>query len=207
MKKIAIFLPVLLLLLGCVGEQYGQVKNLHTASGKTIVCFGDSLTAGSGAPAGSDYPSLLRQRLPLPVVNAGVPGDTAAAAISRIKRDVLSKDPRIVIVELGANDFLRTGGDQRSIEKIFNDLGTVVDEMQNYGAVVVVAGFSVNYDLQKRYEDFARKKGAVLVPDIMQGIRGDPYLMADSLHPNAQGYRVMADALLDVLEPLLKEMR
>jgi acyl-CoA thioesterase-1 len=207
LRKIAVFLPVLLLLSGCVSGEYSRVKNLDTATGKTVVCFGNSLTAGNGAPAGSDYPSILSERLSLPVVNAGVPGDTAAAAISRIKEDVLSEDPKIVIVELGANDFLKTGGERKAIDDAFHELEVIIDEIQNYGAVVVLAGFSVNYEIEQRYKRLARKKGVVLIPNIMKGITGNSSLMADSLHPNARGYEVMAESVLEVLELLLEEMQ
>jgi acyl-CoA thioesterase-1 len=78
-QAILLFL-LLLFLSGCTSGQYRRVKNLKTADGKTLVCFGNSLTAGNGAPPGSDYPLLLSERLWLPVVNAGVPGDTASAA-------------------------------------------------------------------------------------------------------------------------------
>lgn len=203
-----LFIPIIIISLvgGCASGKYSNVKNLYTAAGTTLVCFGDSLTSGYGAPPGSDYPSLLAQELPLPVINAGIPGDTAAAAISRIE-DVLSKDPKIVIVELGANDILRTMGGKETEEITFRNLATIIDRVQEYGAVVVLAGISINYELEQRYKKLAKEKGAVLIPNIMEGILGDQSLMADFLHPNAQGYKVMAETFLRVLKPLLQEMQ
>ena len=74
-------------------------------AGQTIICFGDSLTEGVGAESGEDYPSVLSRELGLPVINAGQRGDTTAEALARISDAVLSKNPRLVIVLLGGNDF------------------------------------------------------------------------------------------------------
>lgn len=206
-KKLFAFLLLFSFLVGCAPSKFANIKNLHTAFGTTLVCFGNSLTAGEGAFPGADYPSLLAKELPLSVVNAGLSGDTAAAAVSRIEKDVLSKNPKVVIVELGANDFLRTAGSVRAVDEAFKDLGAVVDKIQEFGAVVVVAGISVNYEIEQKYKKLTREKGAVLVPDITGKILGNPDLMADSLHPNAEGYKVMAEKFLEVLSPLLEEMR
>ena len=205
--KLPVFLLLLSFLVGCAPGKYANIKNLHTASGSTLVCFGNSLTAGDGAPVGSDYPSLLAKEFPLPVINAGLSGDTAAAAVSRIETDVLSKDPKIVIVELGANDFLKTAGRRDAVDEAFNNLEVIIDKIQEFGAVVVLAGVSINYEIEQKYGKLAREKGAVLVPNILEGVLGSPNLMADNFHPNAEGYKVMAAMFLKILVPLLEEMR
>src|SRR5512142_926678 len=87
-------------------SRYSKVRNLDSR-GTAIIAFGDSLTAGFGASAGEDYPSKLSAIIGAPVVNAGVNGDTTEAALARIDAEVLARDPRIVIVGLGGNDFLR----------------------------------------------------------------------------------------------------
>ncbi len=71
---------------------------------RSIVCFGDSLTYGTGASLGMDYPSQLSRLIGKPVINAGIPGDTTATALSRLDRDVLGRSPRIVLITLGGND-------------------------------------------------------------------------------------------------------
>lgn len=71
------------------------------------MCFGDSITYGLGASPGHDYPSLLAKKLNLTVINAGKSGDTTEGALQRIQHDVLDKKPYLVIVELGANDYLK----------------------------------------------------------------------------------------------------
>ncbi|HTY13937.1 MAG TPA: GDSL-type esterase/lipase family protein [Candidatus Omnitrophota bacterium] len=190
----------------CSAPPFAGVKNLYSAQGKNLICFGDSLTEGRGAPEGSDYPSLLGKELNAPVINSGISGDTTAGGLARIDNDVLAKDPKIVIIELGANDFIRSGINSKTVDDAFSNLDQIVDLVQNRGAVAVVAGIDINADIARRYQELARKKGAVYVPDILGGIDDRPELMADSFHPNAHGYRKMAEKFLAVLKPLLKEM-
>lgn len=99
---------LLLILLVCAlwPSPFSKVKNLGSR-GSSVIAFGDSLTAGFGASAGEDYPSRLSTRSGIPIVNAGVSGDTTEKALERIDADVLARDPRVVIVGLGGNDFLQ----------------------------------------------------------------------------------------------------
>jgi len=83
-----------------------KVANLGSR-GTSIIAFGDSLTAGYGASAGEDYPSRLSALIATPIINAGISGDTTESALARVDADVTPRDPRIVIVGLGGNDFLR----------------------------------------------------------------------------------------------------
>ena len=90
---------IILILNGC-GKV--EIRNSWT-KGKNIMCFGDSLPFGYGAKAGGDYPTTLASLTKIPVINAGVNGDTTYQALDRFEADVLSKDPCLVIVEFGAN--------------------------------------------------------------------------------------------------------
>src|SRR5437763_16370406 len=96
---------VLLILVVAWPSPYAKVRNLDSR-GANVFAFGDSLTAGYGAQAGQDYPSRLSALLGEPVLNAGVSGDTTESALARLDDAVLTRDPRIVIVGLGGNDFL-----------------------------------------------------------------------------------------------------
>ncbi|MBI3118467.1 MAG: hypothetical protein HYZ00_07260, partial [Candidatus Hydrogenedentes bacterium] len=99
---LAAWLP---LVLGGCGVDYDDVANIANTR-TAIVCFGDSITHGYGASPGRDYPARLAELLGTPVINAGVDGDTTASALKRLEEDVLIEEPRLVIVELGGNDFL-----------------------------------------------------------------------------------------------------
>lgn len=170
--------------------------------GKTIVCFGDSLTAGTGAPEGRSYPDRLAELLGEPVVNAGVPGDTTASALDRLQRDVLAHDPRIVCITLGGNDLMR----DVPATDAFANLETIVRRLQDRGALVVVGGLELpmlDRGYRRAYDDLCDELGCVLVDDVYDGIMGRPELMADRIHPNAAGYQRMAAHFEHALRPYL----
>ena len=160
--------------------------------GDTVICFGDSLTAGTGAAPGSSYPERLARLIGRPVINAGVPGYTTASARERLERDVLARSPRIVCITLGGND-LKNGVPR---EEAFANLEAIVRRIQDRGALVVLGGIDIplfGRGYGSAYRDLAERTGAVLVPDALDGIMGRPALMSDAIHPNGDGYAVMAD--------------
>ena len=184
------------------GDSYSDVKNLDSR-GSAVIAFGDSLTAGYGAGEGEDYPSRLSARLGVPVLNAGVSGDTTDGALGRIERDVLSRDPKVVIVGLGGNDFLR-GAPLPSTEAT---LRSIVRSIQDAGAMVVLLGFefpSLSANYAAMYERVAEEEGALLVEGSLEGILTKPDLRSDAIHPNARGYEIMAERIEGPVEGLLE---
>jgi acyl-CoA thioesterase-1 len=198
---------VRLLLIGislssCGGEGYDRIRNLRSA-GQTIVCFGDSLTEGVGAGQGEDYPSVLSRLIAAPVVNAGHRGDTTATALERLASDVLDKNPRLVIVLLGGNDFLR----QVSIGDTRKNLEAIVPRIQERGAMVVITGMKLGLftdEYGAMMKDIAEKFGALLVPQVTKGILTDSKLKSDPIHPNGAGYRLIAERIAEKVRPLLE---
>jgi acyl-CoA thioesterase I len=177
------------------------VRNARPAS-RVIVCFGDSLTYGTGAPEGMDYPSHLAGLLGREVVNAGMPGETTAGALRRLEDDVLSLGPGVVLLTLGGND-LKNGLDR---EQAFANLLRIVTAIQDSGALVVLGGIDVpihGRGYGEAYRELARATGAVLVPNVLEGIWGRPELMSDPIHPNGKGYGVMAKRFHEALAPHL----
>jgi acyl-CoA thioesterase-1 len=157
-------------------------------NGESIIAFGDSLVAGRGASSGQDFVSVLSKRLGIPIINAGRSGDTTGSALARLDGDVLALNPRIVIVLLGGNDFLR----RIPTDETFANLGTIVDRVRRHGSAVVLVGVTVGlltdpYGAQ--YEALAQRTSAGLVPDILGSIIGHTDLMADSIHPNVGATR------------------
>ena len=145
--------------------------------------------------------SVLSKRIGLPIVNAGRSGDTTGSALARLNQDVLARNPRIVIVLLGGNDFLR----RIPSEETFKNLTTIVERIRGRGAAVVVVGVSSGFftdSHRQDYEQVARLTSAGLVPDILDGIIGHGARMADSIHPNDRGYQIIADRI----EPLLRDL-
>lgn len=200
-KLILLLLP--LLLTACAPAPYSYIKNLNHGRGTNLICFGDSLTAGQGAPAGAAYPDVLAGKVKYPVINAGVSGDTTATALARLQRDVLDKSPRLVIVELGANDYLHSPGSRTAEENAFSNLKQIVAEIQAAGAVVVIADVFITAGYSARYKNLASTCGALYLSDVLAGIMNDPGLMADTFHPNGPGYARMAENILKELQPLL----
>jgi acyl-CoA thioesterase-1 len=195
-------LPILLIWL-LWPSPYSKVTNL-ASRGSSIIAFGDSLTAGYGAGSGEDYPSGLTSLIAAPVINAGVSGDTTEMALARLDRDVLSRDPRIVIVGLGGNDFLQGV----AISTTEANLRTIVQKIQGAGAMVVLLGFrfpSLGASYETMYANVARDRGCLLIPGILRGILTDPALKSDQIHPNARGYRLMAERIAGPCKGLIKK--
>jgi len=166
----------------------------------TIICFGDSLTFGTGAVPGMDYPSQLSKMILKPVINAGAPGDTTASALTRLQRDVLSRSPDMVLITLGGND-LKNGVAK---DVAFKNLKRIVESIQGQGARVIIGG--LKFPLRDRgfargYKDLADQTGAVLIPDIFKDIIGNRSLMSDPIHPNGNGYKIMAQRFLEAMPP------
>lgn len=177
------------------------VKNPRPA-GENILCFGDSLTYGTGASQGMDYPSQLSRRIGRPVINAGIPGDTTSTALARLERDVLKRSPRIVLITLGGND-LKNRQDRG---QAFRNLKTIITAIQGRGALVIVGGLDIpvwGRVFQEQYRKVCEETGAVLVPDALKGLLGNPEKMSDAIHPNDAGYGIMAGYFHEAIKPYL----
>jgi acyl-CoA thioesterase I len=114
-----------------------EIKNADPI-GDTIVCFGDSLTYGTGAEKGMDYPSQLSKLIGVEVINAGVPGDTTAKALNRIN-EIINMNPRIVLITLGGNDLKN----KMNKETVFKNLEQIIQIIQKNGALVILGGIDV----------------------------------------------------------------
>lgn len=181
---------------------YSRVTNL-ASRGSGVIAFGDSLTAGYGASAGEDYPSRLSALVSLPIINAGVSGDTTEAALARLQEDVLARDPRIVLVGLGGNDFLRG----IPITATEANLRSIVRQIHGAGAMVVLLGFrfpSLSANYEAMYERVAKEERCLLIPNILRGILRDPKLKSDEIHPNGPGYALMAERVAGPLKKLIR---
>ena len=178
-----------------------------------IACFGDSLTAGLGLDTGQSFPDILQAELDgrgyrYRVVNFGVSGDTTQDGLARLPM-VLADKPRIVVLELGANDGLRG----QPVEMTKQNLAQMIEQLQGSGAKVVLAGMTLppNYGpayigkFQAIYKELAGRYKLALIPFLLQGVGGNNALMQrDGLHPNAEGARVVAATVLKALLPLLQ---
>ena len=195
-----LLLPVLLLFAACGGP---DVPHLDSP-GTTIVCLGDSITYGVGAGGEPGYPERLAERLGVPVVNAGVPGDTAEDALARLD-DALAHDPWLVIVEVGGNDLLR----RLPTERTEAALTAIVERILAARAVpmlVELDGLLVG-DLEPVFERLADRYRLPLVEEVLDDVLSDPALKSDQIHPNAAGYERLAEAVAREVEPLVEARR
>lgn len=178
-----------------------RAPNLYRSTGRTIVCLGDSITFGVGAEPGQGYPEKLSALLGVPVINAGVSGDTAADGLARLDRDVLAQDPWLVIVELGGNDFLR----QVPLTETEASLRKIAGRLLKAHVVPVFVQLSGPLGLGRYAEVTKQVKkdfGVVLV-EALSDILFEPKLKSDQIHPNALGYEKLAEAVADEVKPLL----
>lgn len=174
------------------------------APGTVVLAFGDSVTYGTGARRGEDYPTRLARRSGWEVVNAGIPGDTTGAARSRIETLLQETEPTLVIVELGGNDFLR----RRSEKEVKEDLRAILQVVRTSGAIPVLVGvpelsiFRASIGRLSDspiYSELAEEEGVLLLDSVFSGVLSDASLRADRIHPNARGYRVLADGIAEGL--------
>src|SRR6478609_8703218 len=186
---------------------------LQTQS-KTILFFGDSLTAGYGLSPEEAFPALIEKEFnkdgkPCKVVNAGLSGETSAGGLSRI--DWILRQPMdVFVLELGGNDGLRG----LPIDQTKKNLQAIIDKVKSkYPKVkIVMTGMMVPPNMGKSYSDefkkiyptMAQKNKASLVPFLLEGVAGNEKLnQADGIHPNAEGHRIVANNLIAFLRPLL----
>jgi acyl-CoA thioesterase-1 len=189
---------------------------IRAAEARTIVFFGDSLTAGYGLdnPEAESFPALIGAKiatagLPWRVVNAGVSGDTSAGGERRINW-VLQQPVDILVLELGANDGLRGLAPALTRANLTAIIGRV--RARRPSAQVVLAGMrmppSLGEDYTKAYAavfpEVAQDEHVLLIPFLLDGVGGRPELnQADGLHPTAAGDAIVAENVWRVLRPLL----
>lgn len=191
-------------------------KPAAAAETKTVLFFGNSLTAGYGLEPDQAFPALIQERidsldLPYKVINAGVSGETTAGGKSRI--DWLLKQPvDVFVLELGANDGLR-GIDPA---QTYTNLKAIIEKVRakNPDVKVVLAGMQIPPSMGQQYaEEFrgvftriAEEENVALIPFLLEGVAGIPKLnQADGIHPTVEGQKIVADNVWEVLAPALQQ--
>ena len=183
------------------------------AAAPRVVFLGDSLTAGLGLGEEEAYPALvgglLAQRgIVVRIVNAGVSGDTSAGGLARVDW-VLSLQPEILVVALGANDGLRG----QPVDSIAANLREILRRARAAGSRVLLVGMKMppNYgpeytrDFEALYARLAREFDLPFLPFLLEGVATIPQLnQPDGLHPTAEGQRKIADLVVQALLPLLR---
>lgn len=190
-----------LLLLGGCGQR-ATIKVQPLGTGSTVLALGDSITFGNGAAPAEAYPAQLAQLTGWRVVNAGVPGDTAAQALARLPALLTQHQPALVIVSVGGNDFLRrlpdadTSSQLRRIIALARDGGAQV-LLVAVPRPTLVAALGAGLSDHPMYQMLAEQLAVPLHAGGWSKVLGDDRLKSDSIHANARGYRVFAEGLVD----------
>jgi acyl-CoA thioesterase I len=192
-------LSVALTLTFALGGCKDKPRNAALPQGATVVALGDSLTYGTGATPDTSYPALLALVTGWQVVNAGVPGETAAEGCARLPALIEDHQPQLVLVLLGGNDLLRRMPERGVIDA----LERCVDSARSGKAAVALiavpqfgVGGIANAPL---YEETGRALGVPVLDSGLSSLLARSAMRADPIHLNAAGYREMAMTIAEAL--------
>lgn len=182
---------------------------------KTILCLGDSLTAGYGLKEEFAFPSLLQEKLgeKITVLNAGVSGNTSAGGLRRINW-YFNRKIDIMVLALGANDGLRG----LPVESTRENLQKIIDEAKkkNPQVKIILAGMKVPPNMgseygekfEKLFPELAKKNDLPLIPFLLEGVAGmKKFNLPDGIHPNNEGQKLVAENVMKVLSNVLNSLK
>ena len=172
-------------------------------AGTSVLAFGDSVTFGTGAAPHENYPIKLAARTGWKIHNAGIPGDTADLARLRIADAIEESQPKLVIVEIGGNDFLR----QRPESAVKEDIRAILKTVRQAGITPVLVsvpkfsaiGAITSLQDSPIYAELAAEEKVLLVDEVFSDILSKPRLKTDPIHPNGAGYQKLADGIAETL--------
>jgi acyl-CoA thioesterase-1 len=164
-----------------------------------VLAFGDSLTFGTGARTEESYPAVLGQLIGKKVVNAGVPGEVTAEGRARLPAALDEHRPALLILCLGGNDFLRHQ-DEKEAEVNVREMVRMARERGSDVLLVGVPRLGFGLEVPSLYQSIARDAGIPLEEKALKRILADKSLKSDPIHPNAAGYRQLAEALARALQ-------
>lgn len=178
----------------------GRAPQLPRLPGDAVVlAFGDSLTYGTGANEDESYPAQLEKLIGRRVVRSGVPGELSAHGLGRLPSQLEEHQPKLLILCEGGNDFLQRQPKEAAAENVramirlakARQIDVVLIGVPDFGITLTPAGF---------YADIAKEFRIPYEGDVMGKILRDSTLKSDQVHPNAQGYRLMAERLAALLK-------
>ncbi len=186
-------------------------------STKTILCFGDSITAGYGLDDTNDaYPAVLQSKIDsvgfnYTVVNAGLSGETTAGGKSRVDW-IMNQPIDIFLLELGANDGLRG----ISLTETRANLQAIIDAVENESpsTKIILAGMELppnmgqdyTSEFRNLYAELAKQNDLTFIPFILKDVGGIAELnQNDGIHPTVEGHKIIAQTVWEVLAPMLAQ--
>ena len=192
MKYLLIIITIVIILFSFTQKE-SNIKALNPQD--TILAFGDSLTYGYNAKPNESYPTILSHLSGMKVINAGVSGDTSSEGLLRLPQLLEDKNIKLMILFLGANDVLQ----RLPMENIKTNLKKII-QMAKEKQIAVLLVSVPNFGLfglspLALYSEIEKEEKVPLLSGIYADILGDPSLKSDQVHPNALGYRIMAEKI------------
>jgi lysophospholipase L1-like esterase len=164
-----------------------------------ILSFGDSLTRGKGASEAQSYPAILQQLSGRQVVNAGINGELSEQGLRRLPELLDRHQPELLILCHGGNDILR----QRDMQQLAHNLKEMIRHARDRNIPVIMLGvprFGLFLSTADVYRDVATSTGVIFVEDTITEVLGDSSLKSDTVHPNGDGYHIIAESIYSVLQ-------
>ncbi len=196
MKIKYLVLLICLLLYACSdsNHQYNRLP-----SNATILAFGDSLTYGTGAGKGQDYPSILASLTQLPITNAGIPGEISSKGLERLPALLDQHKPDLLILIHGGNDILR----KLPRAELKDNLKKMLTEANTRNIPVAALGIpepGLFLKCAEVYQQLSDETGVQFECSTLPKILGDTALKSDIAHPNAKGYQQLAERIHELLQ-------
>jgi acyl-CoA thioesterase-1 len=198
------------------GDAPAGAESSSDANKRVVMFLGTSLTDGYGLEREDAYPARIQEKvdsagLPWEVVNAGLSGEKSAAALQRVRSWLIRQPFDVLVVETGANDMLQGA----NVDTMRANIQSIIDTVKSArpDARIVLVGMMAAPNLGPRYvEQFngvfpalARENGLTFIPFLLDGVAGQgPLNLADGIHPNEDGHRVIAGHVWQTLEPLMR---
>jgi len=165
----------------------------------TIVAFGDSITYGFGASPEDSYPSVLSGLVGIDIVNEGLSGETISEGLERLGGVVEKRSPQLVLLCEGGNDMLQ-GRSEEAVERYLRKMVSFLTERNIDVVVIGIPSLSLLASVPKFYKRVASDFRVPYEGKIMRKVLSDSSLKSDYIHPNAEGYRMIAEALAKIIE-------
>lgn len=199
LPRLWVCLSLIALLCACgSGNRTAYLPNLATDA--TVLAFGDSLTYGTGASAEQAYPTVLAKLINRKIVRSGVPGETTTEGLRRLPSVLDEHTPDLVLLCLGGNDMLRKG----SLNTVRSNLAAMITLIRERGIPVVLIAVPepalVGLEAPPLYRELAEQFDLPLENAVMADTLSKAKWRSDRIHPNAEGYRKIAEALADLLK-------
>ena len=176
-----------------------DVKLPRLARSAVILAFGDSLTYGTGAEPSESYPAVLEEMIGRKVVNAGIPGEVTAQGLARLPEVLQKERPALMIICHGGNDMLRKLNQQQAANNIRNMI-RLAQEQKVAMVLIAVPAPGLSLSPPQMYREIAKELSIPIEEKILPAVLADGSLKSDYIHPNATGYRRIAEALAVLLK-------